>query len=103
MTKEHAEMSKKRIEDACPGVTVRIEPNGNHFSVVVCVPGGSPSPEHRLDTVEEVNDYIERLKCSGDNPGRGEKREVILPGKTNLRGSEENIQMAFGCNSRAAT
>ena len=68
MSEQQAEMSKKRIEAADRGATVKIKKTGFHFSVVICKPGGSPTSEHELDTVQQVNNYIERLKHSGGYP-----------------------------------
>jgi hypothetical protein len=58
MTTNQAETSKKRIEEADPLVTVKIRKNGSDFEVVACKPGGSPTPEHAMDNVQQVNDYI---------------------------------------------
>jgi hypothetical protein len=46
MSEQQAEMSKKRIEAADRGATVKIKKTGFHFSVVICKPGGSPTSEH---------------------------------------------------------
>jgi hypothetical protein len=48
MSEQQAEMSKKRIEAADRGATVKIKKTGFHFSVIICKPGGSPTAQDLL-------------------------------------------------------
>lgn len=70
MLEAQAWRQKERIEKVVKGATVKIRQNGNDFEVVVCKLGGSPTPEHSMDQIRDIDNYLARyeFKNSADEP-----------------------------------